>query len=349
MPNSVKVEGLARKIWYGRSRWFLALLPLSLLFAVGAAFRRELYRRGVLRSFDIGTPVIVVGNITTGGTGKTPVTMWFASRLRERGFKPGIVSRGYGGRVGDLPLEVTEESDPGAVGDEPLLMAQRLICPVVVHPNRVRAAKLLAAAGCDVVIADDGLQHYQLRRRFEIAVVDGARGFGNGQLLPAGPLREPLSRLRSVDRIMVQGGEGAALSPAAAGGGRCTRFELVASSIHGLQEPKTLALDALRGRTVHAIAAIGHPRRFFRLLEEHGASVIPHEFPDHAQLSHSDLRFDDGLDVLMTEKDAVKIARPAPPNCWYVAVDLRLAGDDPPEWLENMANDLRRGTTNRNE
>ncbi|MGH8166550.1 MAG: tetraacyldisaccharide 4'-kinase, partial [Woeseiaceae bacterium] len=196
---------VADRIWYERSSWYLPLLPLSWVFAFVTAARRLLYRAGILGSTNVGKPVVVVGNIVSGGTGKTPVTMWLAARLAENGFRPAIVSRGYGGAVGDAPLEVTADSDAGVVGDEPLLMAARGICPVVVHPDRVAAARLAVDLGCDVIIADDGLQHYRLKRQFEIVVVDGERGFGNGHLLPAGPLREPLSRLGSVDHIMLQG------------------------------------------------------------------------------------------------------------------------------------------------
>ena len=335
---------IADRIWYERSSWYLPLLPLSWLFAFVTAARRFLYRAGILRSTDVGKPVVVVGNIASGGTGKTPVTMWLAARFAEKGFRPAIVSRGYGGAVGDAPLEVSADSDAGVVGDEPLLMAARGICPVVVHPDRVAAARLAVDLGCDVIIADDGLQHYRLKRQFEIVVVDGERGFGNGHLLPAGPLREPLSRLGSVDHIMLQGMlqgmHGDAGAHPALAGLRCTRFELAVSAVHALQGSRAVGLDAFRAKTVHAIAAIGNPQRFFRMLQSHGINVIPHAHADHAVLSRAELEFGDGLDVLMTEKDAVKLKETALPHWWYVAVDLTLGATAVPDWLTEVTNAL---------
>ncbi|MEX2122556.1 MAG: tetraacyldisaccharide 4'-kinase [Woeseia sp.] len=332
----------ANRIWYERSSWYLPLLPLSWFFALVTAIRRFLYRSGMRRPIDVGKPVIVVGNIVSGGTGKTPVTMWLAAYLKQEGFQPGIVSRGYGGAAGDGPLQVSDDSDAGIVGDEPLLMATRSICPVVVHPDRVAAARSVAGLGCDIIIADDGLQHYRLKRAFEIAVVDGERGFGNGRLLPAGPLREPLSRLRSVDRIMLQGFRNAGAVHRGLADLGYTRFELAVTGVHALQGSKAVALDAFRDKTVHAIAAIGNPQRFFRLLESQGIRVIPHAFADHAVLSRSELEFGDDLDVLMTEKDAMKIGKPAPLHWWYVAVDLTLGTAAMPNWVTALAADLKR-------
>jgi len=334
--------GFIDRIWYGGSPWYRALLPLTWLFARLTAIRRRLYRSGVLRSFDVGKPVIVVGNIAIGGTGKTPVTIWLASFLKNRGFRPGIASRGYGGASGRVPLQVSDDSDAGVVGDEPLLMARRVICPVVVHPDRVAAASMLIEMGCDVIVADDGLQHYRLKRRFEIAVVDGARGFGNGRLLPAGPLREPVSRLEEVDLVMVQGAD-ADMSGLLPRNVPVTSFELAVVAVHDLQGRRTVALEAFRGKSVHAVAAIGNPQRFFQMLESHGVTVLPHAYPDHAPLSHDDLEFDDGLDVLMTEKDAVKLAKPARPHWWYVAVDLTLGRASGPDWLDQLTSALEAG------
>src|SRR5690606_8303930 len=192
------------RVWYERSAWSGLLAPLAWLFAWLVRARQRLYRSAILKRKRAPVPVVVVGNVTTGGTGKTPVTLWLAERLKERGLKPGIASRGYGGRAGSAPLHVNDASDAATVGDEPLLLARRVVCPVVVHPERAAAAGLLAEMGCDVVLLDDGLQHYRLERDFEIAVVDGARGFGNGRLLPAGPLREPVERLESVDRVLLK-------------------------------------------------------------------------------------------------------------------------------------------------
>jgi tetraacyldisaccharide 4'-kinase len=305
------IQDLIQRIWYADSAAYWMLLPLSWLFAGLVSARRSFFERGVLRSVAVNVPVVVVGNITVGGTGKTPVTIWLALQLKERGLRPGIVSRGYGGLVGRNPRQVTAGSDPDAVGDEAVLMAKRSACPVVVHPDRVSAAQEIGGLGVDVIIADDGLQHYHLARQYEIAVIDGTRGFGNGKLLPAGPLREPVSRLKSVDRVLVN--------------------KSVMRSERAIRElPAGLAVTDfyLKGTT------IGNPGRFFTFLESHGMQVIEHAFPDHSRLTEKDLRYDDGLDVLMTEKDAVKYGSLSIERCWYVPVEV--AVDRPQDWLDEL-------------
>lgn len=336
-------NGFVNRVWYGDSSWYVVLLPLSWLFSLAASLRRSLYRSRVLRTFDVGKPVIVVGNIATGGTGKTPVAMWLAACLKDRGLRPGIASRGYGGAPGKSPLQVVDDSDPRVVGDEPLLMARRALCPVVVHPDRVAAAATLIEMGCNVIVADDGLQHYRLRRQFEIAVIDGARGFGNGRLLPAGPLREPVTRLQSVNQIMLHGEDATGALAQLPPGAAHTRFELAATAVYDLRGTSTVALESFRGKTVHAVAAIGNPGRFFRLLESHRISVIPHAFPDHSPIHRTELDFGDGLDVLTTEKDAVKVQRPIPEHWWYVAVDLTLDNGEP-SWLPGLIAELKKTT-----
>ena len=334
--------GLVDRIWYGDSYWRWALRPFSVLFGLLSAGRRKLYESGIRHAVDLGRPVLVVGNITAGGTGKTPIALWLAERLKEYGMRPGIVSRGYRGRLGPKPVRVLTDSDPAVVGDEALLMERRQICPVVVHPDRIAAARLLLQLDCDVIVSDDGLQHFRLRRLHEIAVVDAARGFGNGLLLPAGPLREPVSRLSTVDRIFVQ------REPA----GSATRplhlpsnvpqasFELVPGAVCNLADSRRARLEEFRGRTVHAVAAIGNPGRFFRLLQRNGIEVIPHAHTDHAKLAPQDLQFDDGLDVLMTEKDAVKASGIATAACWYVTVDVRFPGGDTQAWLDEVYREM---------
>lgn len=331
-------DGRVARVWYGESPWSPLLAPLAGLFAAVSALRRYLYRHGLLRAVDVGRPVIVVGNVTAGGTGKTPVTLWLAQQLKDRGRRPGIVSRGYRGRLGPAPVHVRTDSDPAVVGDEPLLMERRQVCPVVVHPDRVAAARMLIEMDCDVIVADDGLQHYHLARRYEIAVVDGRRGFGNGRLLPAGPLREPVSRLSRVDRILVQQEQGDGGEPAAAlpEGVPRSSFMLAADVARRLQDAREIELAAFRGRTVHAVAGIGHPGRFFRLLQEYGIEVIPHAHGDHAVLAEQHLRFDDGRDVLMTEKDAARCRGVAPANSWYVPVDIVFRDDPDAEWVDRM-------------
>lgn len=250
--------------------------------------------------------------------------------------RPGIVSRGYGGSVGRKPLRVTTDSDPDTVGDEAVLMAKRSACPVVVHPDRVRAAQEICGLGVDVIIADDGLQHYRLARQYEIAVVDGTRGFGNDRLLPAGPLREPVSRLKSVDRALMN--RSVMRSERAIRGVPAdlpvTDFYLRGTTARSLGDSEEAPLAKFAGKEVHAVAAIGNPGRFFMFLESHGMQVIEHPYPDHASLTERELRYDDGLDVLMTEKDAVKCSHLSIERCWYVPVDV--AVDRPQDWLDEL-------------
>jgi tetraacyldisaccharide 4'-kinase len=328
-------DSLVEKIWYGESSLRLLLLPFTWIYSGVTACRRFLYSSGALRTHRMPAPLIVVGNITAGGTGKTPVTMWLAQQLAERGFKPGIISRGYRGSVGPKPVVVTADSDPSIVGDEAVLMAIRSKCPVVVHPDRVAAATVAIEQGVDLIISDDGLQHYRLGRDFEIAVVDGARLYGNRQLLPAGPLREPLSRLDTIDQIVVQRetGESSELMHRRADSPP-KNFRLVASAICRLDDSDIRNCADFSGETVHAIAGIGNPERFFRLLEAHGIRVIPHPLGDHADIKPEQLVFKDGRDVVMTEKDAVKCRWLDASDCWYVPVDV-LIDDADAEYLLN--------------
>lgn len=330
------LQDLIQRIWYEDSAAYWMLLPLSWLFAGIVSARRNLFERGALRRYQANVPVVVVGNITVGGSGKTPIAIWLALQLKQRGMRPGIVSRGYGGSVGRKPLRVTADSDPDTVGDEAVLMAKRSACPVVVHPNRVGAAREICDLDVDVIIADDGLQHYRLARNYEIAVIDGTRGFGNGKLLPAGPLREPVSRLKSVDRVLVN--KSVMRSESAIRelpeGLAVTDFYLKGTMVRSLDEREEAPLAKFAGRQVHAVAAIGNPGRFFTFLESHGMQVIAHAFPDHSRLTENDLRYDDGLDVLMTEKDAVKYANLFIERCWYVPVEV--AVDRPQDWLDEL-------------
>lgn len=312
-----------QRTWYGNSALRYALLPLSWLYAAVCALRRRLYAAGMLASTKLPVPVIVVGNITVGGTGKTPLTLWLVEQLAGRSFSPAIVSRGYGGKVGHDPLEVTSDSDPAIVGDEALLMAGRSTCPVVVHPDRVAAAMHAIETGADLIVSDDGLQHYRLRRDVEIAVVDADRAYGNRHLLPAGPLREPLSRLDAIDQVLVQCESDDVPELAHRVSDAPPRpFRLDISAVCRLDHSDIRNPAAFSGRTVHALAGIGNPERFFRLLEVHGIAVIPHPLPDHARIEQYDLDFDDDLDVFMTEKDAVKCRWLDTTKCWYVPVDV---------------------------
>jgi tetraacyldisaccharide 4'-kinase len=267
-----------------------------------------------------GLPVIVVGNLTVGGSGKTPLVLWIAQELRARGWSPAIVSRGYGG-VAESPREATIASDPAEVGDEPMLLARRSGCPVWVGPDRIAAITALRAQhpDCNVLVLDDGLQHYRLARDIEIAVVDG-RGFGNGFLLPAGPLREPPGRLRSVNAVIAHEIEKAQLQPHA-GGAPIFAMILEGEEAHRATDSRDRrALREFTGQRVHAIAGIGDPARFFRYLERRGVQLVAHPFADHHPFAAADLEFGDDAPVLMTEKDAVKCKRFAKPHHWVLPV-----------------------------
>ena len=301
--------------WYGNrpSPWWTR--PLAQLYGGVTAARRAMYRRGWLHSTRLPVPVIVVGNLVAGGAGKTPLTIALVEALRARGFRPGMVSRGYGGSA-RAPMLLDAQPDPAVVGDEPALIRMRTDAPVAIGAKRAEAARLLLPAGVDDVIADDGLQHYALARDIEICVVDGMRRFGNGRLLPAGPLREPESRLRAVDFVVCNGG--------VARDGEVP-MQLVLSNACALVDPaRTSPLAAFAGTRVHAIAGIGNPRRFFDSLRENGVDPIEHPFPDHHRYAPADLAFGDGLPVLMTEKDAVKCRTFANEHAWTVPVTAEL-------------------------
>jgi tetraacyldisaccharide 4'-kinase len=309
------------RFWYRRGLLAWLLWPLSMVFLVGVLVRRLLYALHVLPSAHPAIRVIVVGNLTVGGTGKTPLVIWIAELLKSRGWNPAIVSRGYGARVA-APRAATIASEAAEVGDEPIVLARRTGCPVWVGPDRVEVIRALRRqhAGVDVVVLDDGLQHYGLRRDLEIAVVD-ARGFGNGFLLPAGPLREPKWRLRSVDAVVSQ-------------------LKLAGDTAHRMTDARERAPLA-SFRRVHAAAGIGDPERFFAHLRNAGVEVVPHPFPDHHRFVPQDLEFGDGLPVLMTEKDAVKLRGAARPNWWVLPVT---AEPDPAfgAWLARQLDDWRR-------
>lgn len=303
--------------WQRRGALAILLLPLSALFAAVSALRRCAWQRRLLRPRHAGAAVVVVGNITAGGTGKTPLTLWLARFLREHGRHPGIISRGYGAARTD-PRPVPDSGTAADYGDEPCLLAQRSGCPVWVGSDRVAVARALLAAHpeTDVIISDDGLQHYRLARDFEIAVIDGARGLGNGWPLPSGPLREPRSRLDSVDAVVVNGGNGKGLFPQA------LAMQLTGSEFRNLLQPaQRVTPEYFRGRRVHAIAGIGNPQRFFAQLGRLGVSCMPHAFPDHHAYTAHDLAFAADDDLVMTEKDAVKCTPFATTRYWALVVD----------------------------
>ena len=305
------------RLWYSKKLTVWLLLPVSLLFWVLSNVRRMLYRSGVFKVIHFPVPVIIVGNISVGGTGKTPLVIWLVEYLKKQGYSPGIVSRGYGGVNGLKPCAVTNRSDPAVVGDEPWLLAHRCQCPVVVNRNRPLAVEyLLKNNPCDVVVSDDGLQHYALGRDIEIVVVDGERRFGNGFCLPAGPLRETKSRLSSVDLVVNNGGPVKKTEYLMRLGG--TEICSVNYNNHRVRR----SLSFLKGQTVHAVAGIGHPARFFKYLKNFGLTIIEHPFPDHHNFLKSDFSFEgSSLPILMTEKDAMKCRKFAKDNYWYLPVD----------------------------
>lgn len=321
--------------WYGQSR------PGPVLRGLERVYRRLLERdrrRGLARRCAAleARPVVVVGNLTVGGTGKTPLVIRLCELLAEGGIRPGVVSRGHG-RQGRAPLRVQADTPPAQAGDEPLLIARRCGVPVRVDRDREAAALALFEEGVDLVIADDGLQRWRLPRDLELCVVDGRRGFGNGHLLPAGPLREPISRLASVDEVIVNG-RGAALAL----GRDHVPMALEADTFLPLAGGGPgLTADALarhlEGRAVHAVAGIGDPGRFFGQLAELGVDVDhEHSFPDHHRYRARDFAGMQGA-VLMTEKDAVKCRGLAPAASWYLPVHARL----PEAWEQGLVRKLQ--------
>lgn len=308
-------------VWYTpRVAPLAALLwPLSLLYRLVVALRRALFRGGVLRAVRLPVPVVIVGNITVGGAGKTPLTCALAEALRERGWRPGVVSRGYGGSA-DTARAVAAMDDPRVVGDEPLIFAAMSL-PVWIGRDRVAAGAGLLAAHpeCNVILADDGLQHYRLARTMEIVVIDDIRGLGNGLLLPAGPLREAPGRMHDADAVVRLVAPGTPQTPAP--DGRATQMQHVALPWRNLVDPGGVAAVAdWRGREVHAVCGTGNPERFFAMLRAQGIAAHEHALPDHHAYVPADIAFPGAAAVLMTHKDAVKCASFADARCWYLPV-----------------------------
>lgn len=330
--------GLMQRIeqgWHERGLLAVTLLPLALLFAMTVYLRQLAYRLGVLASFKVPVPVVVIGNITAGGSGKTPLAIYLVRELARQGWHPGIVSRGYGGSALGVQA-VTDASNAALVGDEPLLLARRADCPVFVGRDRVAAAQALLSAHpeCNVLIADDGLQHLRLARDVEIVVID-ERGIGNGWPLPAGPLRECPARLAEAHALVING-----VAPALPEFKPQSAFSmrLIGECFRNIHDPlRTCSAEALRNRRLHAVAGIGHPARFFRQLERMGLHAEKHAFPDHHAFLPSDLVFPGADALLMTEKDAVKCHAFAPPETWVLPVEAQL-DPDLAQWLLEKLN-----------
>ena len=313
----------------------LVFLPLALLFWAASALRRAAWRSGLLKPWRAPVPVVVVGNITAGGTGKTPLTIAIVEMLKARGFTPGVVSRGYG-RIPPTEQDPSgvvrvfpERATPEHFGDEPVMIARRCQVPVFISSDRPAAVRALlqTSPGIDVVVSDDGLQHYALARDVEIAVVDGERRFGNGLPLPSGPLREPVSRLRSVDAVVVNGGNSDQIAAPRQFAMHLGEERFVRITDREEREPREFA-SMVSGRDVAAIAGIAHPERFFAHLRRLGVSARAHAFPDHHLYRPADLKLPGAEAVVMTEKDAVKCAAFADDRLWF----LRIAATLPPDF-----------------
>lgn len=309
--------GFWERLWYDvppSCSW--PLLPLSAVYRGVVTLRRAAYRAGIFSTREFPVPVIVVGNITVGGTGKTPCVVALTVALRQNGWRPGIVSRGYGGSARHYPLRVTPETDPKVAGDEAVLLARESGCPVMIDPIRTRAAEtLLQETDCNLILSDDGLQHYALGRTIEIALVDAERLVGNGYSLPAGPLREPASRLKEVDYVIYNGAATSVYT-----------LTLVPSHWVNCDNPNdTLPLMHFSGQSVHAVAALGNPERFFHSLKQLGMQCTEHPFPDHHLFEPQELEFKPSYPIVMTSKDAVKCRKFANDSMYYLAVRPQLS------------------------
>jgi tetraacyldisaccharide 4'-kinase len=306
--------------WYKDGGWTKLLSPLSSIYASVSTQRRKKFLSNQSTLWQSPVPIVVVGNISVGGTGKTPVTLALIEYLKTLGYTPGVVSRGYGGKALSYPYEVMADSSAALSGDEPLLIKQRTNCCVVVDPDRVAAAKyLLEVSNCDLIISDDGLQHYALVRHIELVVVDGERGLGNGRLLPAGPLRESAQILCEVDFVLVNGGQWSF------GTKDINRFSLKATRFVNVKTGETNSLSQWAGIDCHAVAGIGNPQRFFNTLVGLNLNIKTQKaFPDHHKIAENELVFNDDLPVLITEKDAVKCYDFADDKLWYLSVDAQL-------------------------
>lgn len=323
--NRVDPARLAERVWYGHSLLGALLAPTGWLFAAAAGLRRLAYRRGWLAVQRMPVVVVVVGNITVGGTGKTPIVLWLVNELRRRALQPGVISRGYRSRVTEARL--VQPGDSAAdVGDEPLLISRLGAVPVCVAQDRVAAARRLLAPdirpAVDVIIADDGLQHYRLARDVELAVVDGTRGFGNGRMLPAGPLRESIGRLREVHAVLrkLPATESMPVST--------IDFSLVPGVVRNLADGREQSLSAFAGQAVRALAGIGNPSGFTHLLTAAGCRVESIPVPDHGRVDLERYLTRGAPPILMTSKDAVKYAPTPGADAWSVAVTAQISPDD---------------------
>ena len=316
------------QFWYSRSWIAWLLCPFSLLFWLITTVRRALFRLNLLKSYRASIPVVIVGNLSVGGNGKTPAVIWLVQELTKCGLNVGVISRGYGSKAKNYPLLITPTSDPIEAGDEPVLIAARTQAPVCISPNRQQAIEcLLQHTKCDVIISDDGLQHYKLQRDFELVIMDAKRGLGNGFLLPAGPLRELPSRLKNVDIIITNGSENQ-YSDAV----MTLKPQYAVNLVTKAQRP----LNEFSQAT--AIAGIGNPPRFFTMLQQHGIQLMETQaFQDHQSFSPELFaKFDKNRPLLMTEKDAVKCMTFAEEQWWYVPVTTESQGEKAQQFIQKI-------------
>jgi tetraacyldisaccharide 4'-kinase len=315
-----------QRLWYGPAWRSLPLWPLELLFRLAVALKGLLFRIGLRRTHAVPVPVVVVGNLTVGGAGKTPVAAWLARQLTLRGHRVGVVLRGYGGSHAGAPRVVGSDDDADVVGDEALLHAHRRPHVVTIGADRVAAAELAAGQGAEIIVCDDGLQHLRLGRDYEIAVVDASRGLGNGHMLPAGPLREPRGRLEDVDAVVItdRGGDDRPSGPVHPQSPFVVEARFRLGDAINLVTTERRPLSAFSGLAAHAVAAIGHPQAFFAALSDAGITLTEHALPDHATIEAGTLPVTPGTTVLMTEKDAVKCRAHARPGWWWVDLEVEI-------------------------
>lgn len=332
------VAKLIDDIWYSKKPWAItistSMLLLSWCYRALIVLRQIAYNHGIFSTHRLPIPVIVVGNIVVGGSGKTPLVIYLAQHLKGQGYHPGIISRGYKGKSKQWPQLVSKDSSPRLMGDEAVLIARRTNCPIAVAPNRYAAAMLLLKQSkIDIIICDDGLQHHALARDIEIITIDGIRRHGNGRCLPAGPLREPAKRLQQVDIIVCNGATYA---------DECNnQFTMEYTGEHLsslLDNSRTHHIKQFAQQPVHAITGVGNPKKFFTYLRSQGLSIIEHPFPDHHNYTKQDIFFNDNLSVIMTEKDAVKCSRFASDRHWFLMLDITIPGA-----FLNQLNQLLRG------
>ncbi len=314
--------------WQKRGLWAWALSPLSLLVCAVAAIKRKAYVVGLRKSHGCDAPVIVVGNLTVGGTGKTPMVIYLCDLLKAQGFHPGVISRGYKSNAANKPILVSQYNDASEVGDEPRLICERTQCPVMVSTNRVQSANTLVQShGCNVIVSDDGFQHLKLKRDIDILVKDAQRGYGNGWCLPSGPLREgPLAK-QDADFIVINGGKVV--------GEPSFNMQLILGQPYALQSKQKTQFDTLRHQSLRAIAAIGNPMRFFNALREQNLMITESPYDDHHVFTAADL--ESNKPIIMTEKDAVKCAQlPTTSEVWVVPVSAELSADFDAQLLSKL-------------